>query len=87
MEKILVDKMAPPKKVAQEAMTIGTRLSNWAPIGVQCVLKALTAGLYEGLDAGLEVEAEGSKIVRGTEDRKEGINAFLEKRRPHFVGR
>lgn len=54
---------------------------------VQCVLESLSAGLYEGLEAGLSVEAAGSRRVRETEDRKEGFRAFIEKRKPHFVGK
>lgn len=34
-----------------------------------------------------DLEAEGSEIVRTTKDRREGFHAFLEKRRPKFVGR
>ena len=41
----------------------------------------------EGFDAGLQVESEGSAIVRETEDREEGFAAFLEKRKPCFKGR
>jgi len=54
---------------------------------VRCVLEAISAGLYEGLDAGLDVEAQGSATVRASEDCKEGFAVFLEKRKPVFSGR
>ena len=62
---------------------------NWLkrpPIAVSCVLKAMSAGEYEGLQRGLQVEDEGSARVRETKDRIEGFKAFLEKRKPLFTG-
>ena len=50
------------------------------------MLKAMATGVYEGLEKGLEVEADSSEIVRNTKDRIEGFNAFLEKRAPVFTG-
>jgi len=46
----------------------------------------LAAGAYEGLDTGLQIEAEGSAALRETKDRVEGFQAFLEKRKPLFAG-
>jgi enoyl-CoA hydratase/carnithine racemase len=47
----------------------------------------MAAGNYEGLDAGLKIEEEGSQIVGQSEDCKEGFSAFLEKREPEFRGK
>ena len=62
-------------------------LAQRPPIAVRCVLEAMSAGIYEGLDRGLQVEAEGSATVRDTEDRNEGFQAYLEKRKPIFKGK
>jgi enoyl-CoA hydratase/carnithine racemase len=83
----LVDRVAAPEKLMEEAFAFARQLAERPPIAVACVLRAISAGLYEGLDAGLQVESEGSAIVRATRDRQEGFAAFLEKRKPRFIGR
>jgi enoyl-CoA hydratase/carnithine racemase len=51
------------------------------------VLKAISAGIYEGLDQGLAMELDGSKAVAASEDAVEGFTAFFEKREPVFKGK
>ena len=50
------------------------------------VLKAMSAGAYEGIEIGLETESQGSAVVKNTKDSQEGFAAFLEKRPPNFIG-
>ncbi len=82
----LVNRVSAPGKLINDALEFAQKLAERPPIAVTCVLKAMTAGEYEGLDKGIEVEAEGSARVRETKDRMEGFNAFLEKRKPLFTG-
>lgn len=83
----LIDKKSPPESLMDDAIEFAGKLADRPPVSVRCVLDAFSAGLYEGLQKGLEVEALGSTIVRGTEDRTEGFKAFMEKRKPQFKGR
>ena len=83
----LVDRLVAPSDFWDEVMTMARRLAERPPIAVQCVLESFSVGLSQGLEAGLNVEAEGSNRVRETEDRQEGFQAFLEKRKPEFKGR
>lgn len=87
LEAGLVDQVVSPEVLPAKTLELAQQLAERPPIAVRCVLKAMAAGLYEGMDAGLQVEAEGSAIVRETEDRDEGFTAFLEKRKPRFNGR
>ncbi|RLB44316.1 MAG: enoyl-CoA hydratase [Deltaproteobacteria bacterium] len=82
----LVNKLAPPDKLMNETTGLAQALAERPPVAVHWVLKAMSAGLYQGLDRGLEVEAEGSLAVRNTKDREEGFKAFMEKRKPIFKG-
>jgi len=83
----LVNQVTTPERLMDDALELALRLAERPPIAVGCVLKAMSAGDYEGLERGLEVESEGSARVRDTKDRMEGFQAFLEKRKPVFTGR
>lgn len=87
LEAGLINQKSAPGSLMDDALAFARKLAERPPIAVRCVLDAFSAGLYDGLDEGLRVEAEGSATVRETEDRKEGFDAFLEKRKPCFKGR
>jgi len=83
----LINKVSSPEKLMDDALQFAERLAERPPIAVSCVLKAMAAGAYEGLDEGLKVEAEGAAITGKTADCVEGFTAFLEKREPVFKGK
>ena len=82
----LVNQLAPAERLLVDALDLAGRLAERPPIAVSWVLKAMAAGNYEGVDAGLKTEADGSAAVRETKDKAEGFKAFLEKRKPVFIG-
>ncbi len=82
----LVNRLSPRERLMEEALDLAGKLVERPPLAVGWVLKAMAAGIYDGIDEGLRVEAEGSAFVRRTKDRIEGFNAFLEKREPRFRG-
>ena len=82
----LVNQISEPGKVLDDAIAFADALSKRPPIAVSCVLKALSAGQYEGIDQGLDVEAQGSDRVSTSMDCIEGFTAFMEKRDPVFKG-
>jgi enoyl-CoA hydratase/carnithine racemase len=69
-----------------DALALANTLAQRPPVAVGCVLRAMAAGEYEGIDEGLRVEEQGGLRVRDTKDRVEGFTAFLEKRKPVFRG-
>ena len=82
----LVNQVSHPGKLMEDALEFAGKLSERPPIAVRCILEAMAAGEYEGLDRGLDVEAEGGARVRETKDCMEGFKAFFEKRKPLFTG-
>ena len=82
----LVNQISTPEKLMRDAFALASRLAERPPIAVSCVLRAMSAGDYEGMERGLQVEDEGSARVRETKDSAEGFNAFFEKRKPVFIG-
>ena len=70
-----------------DTMDFALALTERPPIAVRSVIRAITAGIYEGMDAGLEMEEQGSQAVKTSEDAIEGFTAFFEKRKPIFKGK
>ncbi|MCG6909206.1 MAG: enoyl-CoA hydratase/isomerase family protein [Deltaproteobacteria bacterium] len=83
----LVNQTSSPENLMADVLAFAGKLAKRPPIAVSCVLKAIAAGSYEGLDEGLRVENEGSQIVGKSQDCVEGFTAFLEKRDPVFTGK
>ena len=82
----LINRISTPEGLMADALELAQRLAKRPPIAVGCVLRAMSAGAYEGIDKGLEMEREGAAIVAQSKDRVEGFTAFLEKREPVFKG-
>ena len=58
-----------------------------APLAAGLIIEAVNTGLDAGLEEGLRFEAAAFGLTTATEDRREGTQAFLEKRKPAFAGR
>ncbi|MCF8111291.1 MAG: enoyl-CoA hydratase/isomerase family protein [Desulfobacteraceae bacterium] len=86
LEAGLVNQIVPPEKLMEEAAAFAQKLSERPPVAVGCVLRAMSAGMYDVIEQGLKVEQEGSRIAGSSKDAAEGFTAFLEKRKPVFKG-
>jgi enoyl-CoA hydratase len=69
---------------AKETLNI---IKKKSPLAIQICKKVINEGESESIEEGLKIEARGFESVFGSEDKKEGISAFLEKRKPSFSGR
>jgi enoyl-CoA hydratase/carnithine racemase len=82
----LVNQVSSPESLMDDVFAFAEKLAEKPPIAVGCVLRAMSAGDYEGLEKGLFVETEGTVLVHESKDCLEGFKAFLEKRKPVFTG-
>jgi enoyl-CoA hydratase/3-hydroxyacyl-CoA dehydrogenase len=80
----LATEVVPDHELFDTALAWARKLSEQAPLAVEQI-KRVSAGA--DLDTGLQKEGEGFRAVFQSEDAKEGIGAFLGKRKPNFQGR
>jgi enoyl-CoA hydratase/carnithine racemase len=83
----LVNEIVPPADLLPRAEAILRKIASNAPMAVKFALAAVNKGLETSQDEGLFLEASYFGLCAGTEDKKEGTSAFLEKRAPQFCGR
>ncbi|TMK70170.1 MAG: enoyl-CoA hydratase [Actinobacteria bacterium] len=83
----LVNEVASEGEWLERAMELAQRIARRPPIAVRLAKQAVLAADETPLAAGLEHERRLYEIAMATEDRLEGMDAFLEKRRPEFKGK
>lgn len=82
----LVNKVVPTESLMDEAKKLANLYKERPPIVLKLVKAAINDGIQMGMAQGLDYEAKCATLVSLTEDYKEGINAFLKKRKPVFKG-
>jgi enoyl-CoA hydratase/carnithine racemase len=83
----LVNEVVPAANLISRAEGILNQINLNAPLGVKFSIEAVNKGLEASVSEGLLIEASLFGICAGSEDKKEGTSAFLEKRAPQFHGR
>jgi enoyl-CoA hydratase len=83
----LVSQVVPREKLMAEATALAERIAARGPIAVRYAKEAVSKGLDMTLEQALRFETDLTIILQTTEDRAEGVRAFLEKRPPEFHGR
>lgn len=83
----LVNRTVPDDQLASETRTLAERIAKGPPIALARMKQNMNLGLVSDYSALLDAEAEGMIMTGTTEDNREAIKAFLEKRPPTFHGR
>jgi enoyl-CoA hydratase/carnithine racemase len=83
----LVSAVVPGEHLEEEAAGIAQRIAERGPLAVRYAKEAVAHGLEMPLEQALRYETDLTIILQTTEDRAEGVKAFLEKRTPHFKGK
>jgi enoyl-CoA hydratase/carnithine racemase len=83
----IVNRVAPPGDWLEAAMELASVVAARPPLAVRFGKRAVLAADETALSAGLEEERRLFELAMATEDRVEGMTAFVEKRRPEFRGR
>jgi enoyl-CoA hydratase/carnithine racemase len=83
----LVNRVVQPGKYLEEALKLASEIASKAPLAARSAKRAVTASQERGLSEGIEVERKFFYELFDTEDKKEGMAAFLEKRKPNYTGK
>src|SRR5258705_13724354 len=83
----LVNEVVPAADLIPRAEAILKQIFANAPLAVRYSLEAVNKGLETSQTEGLALEASFFGLFAGTEDQREGTQAFLQKRAPQFQGR
>ncbi|MHC1567797.1 MAG: enoyl-CoA hydratase-related protein [Candidatus Syntropharchaeia archaeon] len=83
----LVDKVVPPEELENTVMEMVKKIMSKGPIAIKAALSAINRGMEMDLESGLSYETEMEILCFFTEDSREGLRAFIEKREPQFKGK
>lgn len=83
----LVNRICPQSELLVVANALASKLINRAPLAVRMAKQAINYGMQTDLKTGLAYEKACQSFLYTTEDQKEGMTAFLGKRKPEYKGR
>jgi len=83
----LINRIVPPESLMKEARKIAEEIASKPPISVLAAKDAILKAHDTAMETGLEYERKVFYMLFATEDAKEGMKAFLEKRKPVYKGK
>jgi len=83
----VVNRVVPVEDLMGETLSLAEQIAANPPLSVAFCKQAVNVGLRLDLKSALDYEAHCASLLYTTEDRREGMMAFLEKRKPVFRGR
>ncbi len=83
----LVNKIVPVESYLREAQELAKEIASKPPIAVKLAKEAVLKSFDTTIEGGLEFERKNFYLLFSSEDQKEGMNAFIEKRKPEWKGK
>ena len=83
----IVNAVVPDAEVEPAAVALAARVAAMPPLAVRQIREVVAAGADCPLDAALRLEHKALQLLCASDDKREGIRAFFEKRPPRYVGR
>jgi enoyl-CoA hydratase len=83
----LVSEIVPDAEVEKRAVAMAAQIAELAPLAIQQTKESVIRGMDAALETGLTLETRTLQMLFASKDQKEGMAAFIEKRKPKFEGR
>jgi len=83
----LANKVVPEEIYLQETVALAKKIASKSPVAVKMAKEAVLQSFQSSLDDGLMFERKNFYMCFASQDQKEGMNAFVEKRKPIFKGK
>ncbi len=83
----LVSLVVPDAELMQEALKMAGQIADMPPLAAMQIKEVVLAGVDASLETALMLERKANQLLFATRDQKEGMSAFVEKRKPKFEGR
>jgi len=83
----VVNRVVPKGEHLTETIKLAKTVASQAPIAVRLAKEAVQAAFETSLEEGLDIERKNFFLLFSTEDMREGMRAFIEKRKPQFKGK
>ena len=83
----LVNRVVPAESLLDETKKMANEIASKPPISIRAAKEAILKAQDTALEVGLDFERKSFYMLFATEDGKEGMKAFLEKRKPNFKGK
>lgn len=83
----IVNAVVPDAEVESAAVALAARIATMPPLAVRQIREVVAAGADCPLEAALRLEHKALQLLCASEDKQEGIRAFLERRAPRYSGR
>ena len=83
----LASEIVPDAEVEKRAVDMARQIAALSPLAIQQAKEAVLRGMDAALDTGLALETKAIQLLFSSQDQKEGMAAFIEKRKPKFQGK
>jgi enoyl-CoA hydratase len=83
----LVSRVVPKEAYLTEAKKVASEIASKSPVAIRMAKMAVNKSFEMGLSQGIDFERELFYLLFASEDKKEGMRAFMEKRKPEFKGK
>ena len=83
----LVSQVFPDGQLLDEALKMARQIADMPPLAAMQIKEVVLAGVDASLETALMLERKANQLLFATRDQKEGMQAFIEKRKAQFEGR